>query len=214
MNAASANQSTGASTLTLGELLYADPTITYVPEKDWLAIVRAIAAGDETALRVLFDKTYPIVFPYVMRLTGDRRMTDGVILDVFQDVWCEAPLFDDTNGPVLGWIMKQARSSALAHAQGAESRQRSSDRVVASLRNDPIHADKNSHRTADEARLLVALAALSVEEREAIEAALLNGLSYAEAAAQRGKTIGTLKRQVRSGLSKLQRALQEQGDQS
>lgn len=214
MNAASPNQSTGASTLTLGELLYADPTITCVAEKDWLAIVRAIAAGDETALRVLFDKTYPIVFPYVMRLTGDRRMTDGVILDVFQDVWCEAPLFDDTNGPVLGWIMKQARSSALAHAQGAESRQRSSDRVVTSLLNEPIRPDTSGHRAPDDVRLQAALAALSVEEREAIEATLRNGLSYAEAAAQRGASIGTIKRQVRSGLSKLRRALQQQGDQS
>ena len=214
VNTASANQSTEASTLTLGELLYADPTITCVPEKDWVAIVRAIAGGDESALRVLFDKTYPIVLPYVMRLTGDRRITDNVILEVFQDVWCEAPVFDGTNGPVLGWIMGQARSSALAHAGSAEPMARSTDRVVATLLNDPIDAHANVHSTPDDPKLQVALAVLEVEEREAIEAAFLNGLSYAEAAAKCGETIGTIKRRIRSGLLKLQRTLQVQGNQT
>jgi RNA polymerase sigma-70 factor (ECF subfamily) len=62
--------------------------------------------------------------------------------------------------------------------------------------------------------LRVALAALAVEEREAIEAAFLHGLSYADAAAKCGETIGTIKRRIRSGLSTLQLALQDQGNKS
>jgi RNA polymerase sigma-70 factor (ECF subfamily) len=203
-----------ASTLTLGELLYTDPATTCVPEKDWLALVRAIAAGEETALRVLFEKTYPIVFTYLMRLTDDRGMTENLILEVFQDVWCEAPVFDSANGPVLGWIMRQARSSALARARSAEPTQRGSDRIVASWMSDPIQPEAGSRRLPDDLRLQVALEALTVPEREAIEAAFLNGLSYAEVAAQRRESIGTIKNQIRSGLLKLRRVLQERGRES
>ncbi len=109
MNAASSNQ----NTLTLGELLYADPSLARVSEKDWLALVHAMAAGDEAALRMLYEKTYSVVFTYLIRLTGDRELTDELILDVYQNLWCEAPLFNGADGPVLGWVMRQARAAAL-----------------------------------------------------------------------------------------------------
>lgn len=214
VNAASTNQNLDASTLTLGELLYPDPATACVREKDWLALVRAIAAGEETALRVLFEKTYPIVFTYLMRLTDDRGMTENLILEVFQDVWCEAPVFDSANGPVLGWIMRQARSSALARVQNSGPAQRAPDRIGAILMNAPIEPGAGSHRIPDDLRLQAALQALTVPEREAIEAAFLNGLSYAEVATQRSESVGTIKNQIRSGLSKLRRALQERGGES
>lgn len=204
----------GAGTLTLGELLYADPTTSCIPEKDWLALVRAIGAGDEAALRVLFEKTYPILFTYLMRLTDDRGMTESLILEVFQDVWCEAPVFDSANGPVLGWIMRQARSSALARARNPGPTQRGSDRIGASSMNDPIQPDAGRGPVPDDLRLRAALAALTGPEREAIEAALLNGLSYAEVAVQRSESVGTIRNQIRSGLSKLRQALQERGGES
>lgn len=127
-------------------MLYADPAITHVLEKDWLALVHAIAAGDEKALRVLFEKTYPLVFAYLMRLTGDRGMTEDVILEIFEDIWCEAPVFDDSNGPVLGWIVRQARSRAFAHARSAEPLRRAPDHIVSTLMNEGIPSDAVRHR--------------------------------------------------------------------
>jgi RNA polymerase sigma-70 factor (ECF subfamily) len=196
VNAASKNQTAGASPLTLGELLYADPSIARVSEKDWLALVRAIAAGQEPALRVLYEKTYAVVFTYLIRLTDNRELTEELILDVYQDIWCEAPVFDDTNGPVLGWIMRRARDAALgAHRDGESS--------VA-----------GSRRTPADHRLQLALATLNVKEREAIEATFLNCLSYSELATQWQEPIGTIKSRIRSGLAKLHQALQAGGDEA
>ena len=212
VSAASNNQSMKASPLTLGELLYADPAIACVSEKDWLALVSAIAAGEETALRVLLEKTHWLVFTYLMRLTSDRRLTEDLILEVFQSVWCDAPVFDNSNGPVLGWIMRKARSCALTDARSVEVSRRSPDRIVASLLDDPVQADTASRVVPKHSRLDVALEVLTVHEREAIEAVLINGLSYSEMA-QGGESIGTIKGRIRSGLSKLRRSLQEQGDE-
>jgi RNA polymerase sigma-70 factor (ECF subfamily) len=111
VNAASSNQ----NTLTLGELLYADPSLALTSEKEWHALVRAMAAGDESALRILYEKTYPVVFTYLIRLTGNRELIDELVLDVYQDVWCEAPVFNTADGPVLGWIMRKARAIGLRH---------------------------------------------------------------------------------------------------
>jgi RNA polymerase sigma-70 factor (ECF subfamily) len=192
----------------LSELLYADPSTTRVPEKAWLALVRAIAAGDEAALRELFEKTYSLVFIYLIRATRDRRLTDELILDVFQDIWCEAPIFDGEHGPVLGWIMGKARSHALAHAQSAGELQRTSDRTYIGLPGDSMPTTAASPPTPED--LQAAIDALTPDERTAIEAAF-SGLSYAEVAANQAQSVGTIKKRVRSGLAKLRQSLRERG---
>jgi DNA-directed RNA polymerase specialized sigma24 family protein len=55
------------------------------------------------------------------------------------------------------------------------------------------------------------LTALDQADREAMEAVLLNGLSYEQFATQSGQSVGTVRKRLRSGLSKLQHALQAQG---
>ncbi|WP_157994472.1 RNA polymerase sigma factor [Peristeroidobacter agariperforans] len=194
-----------ASTLTLGELLYADPAIACVSEKEWFGLVRAIAAGNEGALRTLLDKSYAVMFTFLMRLTGDRRTSEEVILEVFQNVWCEAPVFDGAEGPVLGWIMRQARARALARPTDAPSIQGGVESDLAA-----------SHEPSLDASDLVAMALtrLNESERAAIEAALLNGLSYEQVALQSGQSVGSVKKQIRSGLSKLQQSLRARGDQA
>lgn len=202
-----------AGPLTLGDLLYADPAAAWVPEKEWLVLVRAIAAGEEAALRVLFEKTRPILFTYVMRLTCDRTLAEQVMLDVFEDIWCEAPVFDVSHGPVLGWVMRRARTIALALAQSVkkttpEGAANSAD----ALSIGPV--GEGTRRAIDNFPIERALATLSTQEREAIEAALLDGRSYVELAAHSGESVATVKVRLRTGLAKLQRALRDRGEEA
>ncbi len=201
-----------ATPVTLGELLYADPVIACVPEKDWLALLRAIAGGEERALQVLFEKTYPLVSTYLMRMTGDRLMTENLILEVFEGIWCEAPVFDSGSTPVLGWIMRQARSRALALVGTGKPLEQSTSHVVASLLNDQVGA--SSRYIPQNPRLQLALEELTAEERQVLEAALIDGLSYAEVAARRSESVGSIKSLVRSGLAKLRRFLEPSGDEA
>jgi RNA polymerase sigma-70 factor (ECF subfamily) len=53
---------------------------------------------------------------------------------------------------------------------------------------------------------------LSADEREAIEAAFLKGLSYSQMATQWQEPVGTIKSRIRSGLTKLHQALTAGGD--
>ena len=57
--------------------------------------------------------------------------------------------------------------------------------------------------------LHAALAVLTPGERQAIEAAFLSDLSYAEAATRLNEPLGTVKTRIRSGLQKLRQALSE-----
>src|SRR3954462_988044 len=98
---------------TLGDVLYGASSKTPVPEKEWVALVRSIAAGDQPALHALYQRTHRMVFTLSVRITGNREIAEEVTLDVFHDVWRRASGYDTANGTVLGWIMNQARSRAI-----------------------------------------------------------------------------------------------------
>jgi hypothetical protein len=109
---------------TLGDLLYADKGKARVPESEWVALVSAIAAGDQAAFRALYERAHPIVFTLVMRITADRHAADELTIDVFHQVWRRAAAYDPMNAPVLGWIMNQARSRALDHLRHERRKKR------------------------------------------------------------------------------------------
>ena len=97
---------------TLGDVLYARSK-NPVPEREWVALVQAIAAGDQLALHALYGRAHRIVFTLVLRLTANRETAEELTVDVFHDVWRRAATYDAANGTVLGWIMNQARSRAI-----------------------------------------------------------------------------------------------------
>ena len=98
---------------TLGELLYADKAKTPVSEKEWVGLIRSIAAGDQRALQGLYERTHRIVFTLTMRITNSRETAEELTVDVFHDVWRRASTYDAAGGSVVGWIMNQARSRAI-----------------------------------------------------------------------------------------------------
>src|SRR5215207_10197657 len=98
---------------TLGAVLYANPPKTLVSEREWVTLVRSMAAGDQGALHALYERAHRPVFTFIMRITANRATAEEVTLDVFHDVWRRAARYQEADGTVLGWIMNQARSRAI-----------------------------------------------------------------------------------------------------
>jgi RNA polymerase sigma-70 factor (ECF subfamily) len=192
---------------TLGDLLFADKTKTLVSEDDWVALVRSISAGDQDALRALFERTHRLVFTLIMRITHNRESAEELTLDVFHDVWRRAPRYDPAGGSVVGWIMNQARSRAIDRLRFEQRKRRVDPGVDA-----PVPADADDPGevvgTVDEGRALrEVLAVLTAEERQAVETAFFSELTYAEAASRLRQPLGTFKTRIRSALAKLRQRL-------
>ena len=201
-----AKERTQETRATLGDVLYAKSK-ALVPEQDWVALVQAIAAGDELALHALYERAHHIVFTLIMRITANRETAEEVTIDVFHDVWRRASRYDAANGTVLGWVMNQARSRAIDRLRFENRKKRSHGGDVTPLAEvaaDPC--DVLKLREQGEA-LRAALAALTPGERQAIEATFFGGLTHAEAAARLHQPLGTIKTRIRSGLHKLRQTL-------
>ena len=195
------------SQATLGDVLYANSKAP-VPEQEWAALVRSIAAGDQLALHALYERAHRIVFTLVMRITANRETAEELTIDVFHEVWRGASRYDAASGTVLAWIMNQARSRAIDRLR-FESRKKRSAADGAQPQAAEVAADPDDMLELREQgeSLRAALVSLTPDERQAIETTFFAGLTYAEAAARLDQPLGTIKTRIRSGLHKLRRAL-------
>jgi RNA polymerase sigma-70 factor (ECF subfamily) len=193
---------------TLGDVLYANKEKSLVSEQEWLALVRAVAAGDEVALHALYERAQRPVYTFVVRMTGNRETAEELTVDVFHDVWRRAAHYDPANGTVLGWIMNQARSRAIDRLRFEQRKKRvappANERAQSTEAADPH--DLLAFKQQSE-MLRTALGLLTPDERRAIEAAFFSELTYAEVATRLDAPLGTIKTRIRSGLHKLRKGL-------
>jgi RNA polymerase sigma-70 factor (ECF subfamily) len=167
-----------------------------------------MAAGDQRALRALYERTHRLVFTFLARLLHDRRSAEELTVDTFHAVWRQAAQYDPAGGPVLGWIMNQARSRAIDRVRYDQRKKRTapppSEDACAVGAADSIGAEIEALEQGQQLR--ECLSALTAGEREAIETAFFLELSYPEVAVRLNQPLGTVKTRIRSGLEKLRQA--------
>lgn len=197
---------------TLGDLLYADRSGT-MPEEDWVQLVLSIAAGDQQALRFLYERSHRLVFTLAIRISGNRELAEEITLDVFHDVWRRSADYHPDGGSVLGWIMNQARSRAIDRLRFEQRKKRvppppgelADEQVEVPGPADALDAGVRRSWLHD------ALSELTPDERQTIETAFFDELTYSETAAHLDQPLGTVKTRVRAALAKLRKSLDGRG---
>jgi RNA polymerase sigma-70 factor (ECF subfamily) len=193
---------------TLGDVLYADRSGPLVLESEWTELVQRMAAGDQLALHGLYDRTHRLVFTLIMRITRNRETAEELTLDVFLEAWRRASHYDAANGTVLGWVMNLARSRAIDRLRFDQRRKRVDPHIDGEAAEQEPSDCQDMLELKEQAHALrAALATLTSDERQAIEAAFFSEMTYAEVAARFNQPLGTIKTRIRSGLHKLRRAL-------
>ena len=73
---------------TLGDVLYADgaPADEALSERDWIVLVNYVAAGNQRALRQLYERTHRLVFSLIARITNSREVAENLTIEVFSDL--------------------------------------------------------------------------------------------------------------------------------
>jgi RNA polymerase sigma-70 factor (ECF subfamily) len=198
----------GPQPKTLGDLLYADKSKVPVSEKEWASLVQSIAAGNQHALHLLYERTHRIVFTLIVRITNNRETADELTVDVFHDVWRRASTYDPAGGSVVGWIMNQARCRAIDRLRFDQRKKRVNNQAdIPMTMAEQIDPQQALHFEEQNRFLRKALDVLTAQEREAIEIAFFAELTYQEVAAKLNQPVGTVKTRIRSGLGKLRQAL-------
>jgi RNA polymerase sigma-70 factor (ECF subfamily) len=177
-------------------------------ETEWVRVVDSIAAGDQLALQAMYERLHRVVFTLVMRITNNRETSEELTLDVFHEVWRRAGRYDAASGPVVGWVMNQARSRAIDRLRFEQRKKRTAPDGDETLTIISASDSGDIFAAGEQGRILrKALTVLNPDERAAIETAFFSGLTHAEVASQLKQPLGTVKTRIRSGLEKLRQAL-------
>ena len=157
----------------------------------------------------------------------DPPRAEDVVQDVFLRRWRRPDAFDPARGDLAAFLRLMARSRAVDLWREAQARDRARRRVLAAhapragsraaarpeLRAAAADTpDGVALRSAERARLRVALRTLPPEQRQAVALAYFGGLTAEEIAARDGIPLGTVKSRVRLGLHKLRDALPAGGE--
>jgi RNA polymerase sigma-70 factor (ECF subfamily) len=154
-------------------------------------LVCAIARGDQPALHALYARTHRLVFTLSMRITSNRATAEELTLDVFHHVWRRAPAYDPANGPVIGWIMNQARSRAIDRLRFEQRLKRTNDQPGDPAQSTASDGPQEAFALKEQGRLLRhALQGLTPDERQAIETAFFSELTYRETAVRLNQPVG------------------------
>ncbi len=159
--------------------------------RDDVALVAAARDGDLDAFEALVRSYTPTVYAHAYRFFGDGPSAEDAVQEVFVKVFRSLPEFDGRS-QFSTWLYRVTRNVCLDAFRAGKRRPVPVDPldVVPTGLADP----------ANEATMNVAveqaMAALPPEDRDALSAVSVFGLSYAEASEALGVPTGTVKSRV------------------
>ncbi len=195
-------------------------------------LVRAVAAGSQEALAMLYDRHAEAIFRLAVRLTKDRGLAEEIVQETFLALWNRAELFESASGSVATWLRAIARNRAVDRLRAAARRPRAVSpsfdpgpdgghlgaglagsaslpgRVPAGVPADPEVVPERAVELAElRAALRDALADMPPDERTVILLAYQDGLSQSEISNRLGWPLGTVKTRTRRALHRLRSSL-------
>ena len=155
------------------------------------ALLTAVADGDQTALRALYERHASATLRLIRRLTSDQGVAEEILQETWLAVWRSAKGFRGESS-ARGWLMGVARRQA--HNQLRKSRPQLADLSEAHEVPDPAPGvEEQIVREAEHSELLAAVRALPRHLREVLALVLVDELAYTEVATVLAIPVGTVK---------------------
>jgi len=170
-----------------------------------------LAAGDDHALAEAFDALAHSVYGSAVRVLGEDSAAQDVVQDVFVELWAHPDRYDPAAGTLRTYLTVLARHRAVDLIRSELRRVARQERSYR-LTPAPLAAGAGDEVLAAETASLVraAVQALPASQRQVIELAYFEGLTYREVAHAVGIPEGTAKSRLRLALAKLEEMLDRQ----
>jgi RNA polymerase sigma-70 factor (ECF subfamily) len=172
-------------------------------------VLRWFRAGDEHALRLLYERYGAAVLHLAYASVGNRADAEDVVQATFVAAWQGRDGYQADRGSLLGWLLGIARRKA-ADLMRARVRQ---NRVTETLRQ--VTPERTDDRATDAVidRLVVVdeLTTLEPDQRRVLELAFYDDLTHTQIAAVTGLALGTVKSHLRRGMARLRKRWEVDG---
>jgi RNA polymerase sigma-70 factor (ECF subfamily) len=172
------------------------------------ALLPRVGQGDAAAFAQFYDATKARVFGLVRRVLRDQGYSEETTQEVYVQVWRTATRYDPREGSALAWLMTIAHRRAVDRVRAESAAARREYRYGATTVETAADVVADTAMTREEARQVVdCLGGLTDVQRQAIEMAYYDGLTYPQVAQRLSTSLGTIKSRIRDGLRNLRDCL-------
>lgn len=180
-------------------------------EQDERALLQRVALRDDAALEELYTRYSATLYSAALSILRGPEEAEEVIQETFIHVWTRARDYTPERGSVTAWLVMLARSRAIDRLRAQAQRERLEvvQREGVALAEPPATPLELTQQAHTRFHVASGLAALSPEQRHALELAFHEGLSHSEISLRTGDPLGTVKTRIRRGLERLARLLLE-----
>jgi RNA polymerase sigma-70 factor, ECF subfamily len=181
------------------------------PQRKDRELLRRIGKEDEEAFTELYERYAGAAFGLATRICGDKDLAEDVVQEAFLSIWHRPTTYRPERGSVAAYVLGAVHHKAVDAVRHEEAVKR---REHAAGGPDETSDDD----IAEEGWLLVlrdqvrsAVDKLSDVQRQALELAYFDGLTYSEVAQRLEIPLGTAKTRLRDGMIKLRNVLSDSG---
>ncbi|WP_374198718.1 sigma-70 family RNA polymerase sigma factor [Mycobacterium sp. MYCO198283] len=171
-------------------------------------LLRRVARQDADAFATLYDHTRARVYGLVTRVLRDPGYSEEVVQEIYLQVWRTADRYDAASGSPLAWLMTLAHRRAVDRVRAEQAASQRDARYGAATVETATDVVADSAIVRDERRQVVeCLDGLTDLQRECVELAYYQGLTYSQVSERLSANLATVKSRMRDALRGLRNCL-------
>ena len=166
-------------------------------------LAERFAAGDETAVKAMYDRWSRIVYTLAVRSLGDKTEAEDVTQRTFVSAWTSRSSYRMDGAPLGAWLITIARRR-IADAHEARARAARLEEALKAVVPDEVaeHDVSDAMLVADE------VAQLEPDARAVLALAFYEDLTHQQISDRLGMPLGTVKSHIRRSLTRLRTRLE------
>jgi RNA polymerase sigma-70 factor (ECF subfamily) len=171
-------------------------------------LLGGLAAGNQQSLAALYDRYGNAALGLAFKVCGNRAIAEDIVQEAFLALWQKPDSFDARRGSAGSFLMGIVHHKAVDAVRREASVHRREENFAAepqeSSEDEVVEAAWVAMRKS---KVRAALGQLSDVQREALELAYLQGLTYSDVAARLNIPLGTAKTRMRDGMIRMRTLL-------
>jgi RNA polymerase sigma-70 factor (ECF subfamily) len=181
---------------------------TVTDQRDDVALVRAAAEGDSTAVRALYERHAPWLMARLTRRCNDREVVLDVLQDTFVAAWREADKWRG-DGEVAAWLWGIAFRRMVSRLRRRKDVLLLPDWEASTAAQSVPAAEDQVLLGVEYGDLSGALRRLSPEFRSVVQAVVLDGLTTREASRLLGVRENTVRTRLHRAKAQLRLSINQ-----
>ena len=171
-------------------------------------LLRRVAQRDREAFTAFYDATCSRVYGMVVRVLRDRGYSEETTQDVYLQVWRSAESYDPASGSALAWLLTLAHRRAVDRVRSEQAAGQRDSRYGASTVERAADNVSDAVIAGEERRRVNAcLDGLTGPQRECIDLAYYQGMTYVQVSERLSANLATVKSRMRDAIRNLRNCL-------